>query len=187
MPVFLRALCPLRNPSVKHLLEIFMKGLNIHSKQRGFTLIEVGIALAIGLVIVMGVARSIQLNQEKVQMSQAVNDVNAILVSAVEWRGSANNYQGIAMSQLALPTHLKTAAVAADAANNIAAANATYGVAVNPWGGNYTITSSGANNDSVEITVTGLTGDIPVTLARRFNGNANNTGTTDTTAVITFR
>ena len=186
MPVFLRALCPLRNPSVKHLLEIFMKGLNIHSKQRGFTLIEVGIALAIGLVIVMGVARSIQLNQEKVQMSQAVNDVNTILVSAVEWRGSANNYQGIAMSQLALPTHLKTAAVAAPAAGGTPTA-ATYGIAVNPWGGDYQINSGGNNNDSVLITVTGLTGDIPVTLARRFNGNANATSTTASTAVITFK
>ena len=185
MPVFLRALCPLRNPSVKHVLEIFMKGLSIQSKQRGFTLIEVGIALAIGLVIVMGVARSIQLNQEKVQVSQAVNDVNAILVSAVEWRGSANNYQGIAMSQLALPTHLKTAAVASTAGGSGTAA--TYGIAVNPWGGNYTIASGGTNNDSVEITVTGLTGDIPVTLARRFNGNANAASTTANTAVITFK
>lgn len=52
-----------------------MKPLSIRSKQRGFTLIEVGIALTIGLVIIMGVARGIQAAQEKSVIAQVMDDV----------------------------------------------------------------------------------------------------------------
>ena len=52
-----------------------MKPLSIRSKQRGFTLIEVGIALTIGLVIIMGVARGIQAAQTKSAVAQVVRDI----------------------------------------------------------------------------------------------------------------
>ena len=95
MPVFLRALCPLRNPSVKHVLEIFMKGLSVHSKQRGFTLIEVGIALAIGLLIIVGVANAIQASQDRAKVFALVNQIQAYRAAAVEWKLSNNDYDGI--------------------------------------------------------------------------------------------
>lgn len=94
--MFLRALCPLRNPSVKHVMEIFMKGLSIHSKQRGFTLIEVGIALAIGLVIILGVASAIQASQQRATVFDLVNQVNTIGAAATEWKMNNNHlYTGM--------------------------------------------------------------------------------------------
>ena len=52
-----------------------MRLLSMRSKQRGFTLIEVGIALTIGLVIIMGVARGIQAAQERSVIAQVMDDV----------------------------------------------------------------------------------------------------------------
>ena len=95
MPVFLRALCPLRNPSVKHVLEIFMKGLSIHSKQRGFTLIEVGIALAIGLVIILGVVQAVQNSQRKAATFEVVNQVQTIMAAAFDYKIVNGNYTDI--------------------------------------------------------------------------------------------
>ena len=100
MPVFLRALCPLRNPSVKHVLEIFMKGLSIHSKQRGFTLIEVGIALAIGLVIILGVVEAIQNSQRKAIVFDAVSRVQTIMAAAIEYKIVKGNYTSMTTTTL---------------------------------------------------------------------------------------
>ena len=100
MPVFLRALCPLRNPSVKHVLEIIMKGLSVHSKQRGFTLIEVGIALAIGLVIILGVVEAIQNSQRKAIVFDAVSQVQTIMAAAIEYKIVKGNYTSMSTTTL---------------------------------------------------------------------------------------
>ena len=152
MPVFLRALCPLRNPSVKHVLEIFMKGLSIHSKQRGFTLIEVGIALAIGLVIIMGVARSIQVNQLKLQTAKAVQDVQAILVAAVDFRSGRNDYTGVKIGGMMLGKDIK-------------GGNGN-GTGANPWGGNYTVA---VNGNFVDIGLTNIPNDVGPLLVAKLN------------------
>ena len=78
-----------------------MKGLSIHSKQRGFTLIEVGIALAIGLVIILGVARAIQASQERATVFELVSAVNTIAAAATEYKMSNNHtYEGIDKAKL---------------------------------------------------------------------------------------
>lgn len=73
-----------------------MKGLSVHSKQRGFTLIEVGIALAIGLLIIVGVANAIQASQNRAKVFALVNQVHAYTAAAVEWKLSHDNYDGMA-------------------------------------------------------------------------------------------
>ena len=78
-----------------------MKGLSIHSKQRGFTLIEVGIALAIGLVIILGVARAIQASQERATVFELVSAVNTIAAAATEYKmGHNHTYEGITEENL---------------------------------------------------------------------------------------
>ena len=73
-----------------------MKGLSVHSKQRGFTLIEVGIALAIGLLIIVGVANAIQASQERATVFDLVNQVNTIGAAATEWKMNHNHlYTGM--------------------------------------------------------------------------------------------
>lgn len=78
-----------------------MKGLSIHSKQRGFTLIEVGIALAIGLVIILGVARAVQASQERATVFELVSAVNTIAAAATEYKMSNNHtYKDIDKTKL---------------------------------------------------------------------------------------
>lgn len=78
-----------------------MKGLSIHSKQRGFTLIEVGIALAIGLVIILGVARAIQASQERATVFELVSAVNTIAAAATEYKMSHDHkYDDMATDKL---------------------------------------------------------------------------------------
>ena len=73
-----------------------MKGLSVDSKQRGFTLIEVGIALAIGLLIIVGVANAIQASQERATVFDLVNQVNTIGAAATEWKMNNNHlYNGM--------------------------------------------------------------------------------------------
>ena len=73
-----------------------MKGLSVHSKQRGFTLIEVGIALAIGLLIIVGVANAIQASQERATVFDLVNQVNTIGAAATEWKmNNSHLYNGM--------------------------------------------------------------------------------------------
>ena len=73
-----------------------MKGLSVDSKQRGFTLIEVGIALAIGLVIILGVASAIQASQQRATVFDLVNQVNTIGAAATEWKmNNSHVYTGM--------------------------------------------------------------------------------------------
>lgn len=178
MPVFLRALCPLRNPSVKHVLEIFMKGLSIHSKQRGFTLIEVGIALAIGLVIMLGVARAIQVNQERSQVAQAVQDVQAILQASVDYRGASNAYTGVTMDNLNTNGLLP---------KGIAGSETTKGTGTNPWAGNYTAApkDGDASKHILSITVTNVPTTAGLQLKRKLDAVAS-VSITDKTVTVEF-
>ena len=99
--MFLWALCPLRNPLVKHVLEIVMKSLSRHSKQRGFTLIEVGIALAIGLVIILGVASAIRASQNRATVFDLVNQVQAHTAAAIEYRmANGHSYTGMDQTKM---------------------------------------------------------------------------------------
>ena len=162
-----------------------MKGLSIYSKQRGFTLIEVGIALAIGLVIIMSVARSIQVNQQKLRISQAVTDVNTILVAAVEWRGAKSSYKDINIANLGLPDHLKGGAVAGE--DGAPDTPATYGNDVNPWGGDYEV-SAHTDANHLKIKVKGIPTAITPQLVARFTGTGQSaTKTSDSEADIVFQ
>lgn len=93
--MFLWALCLLRNPLVKHELEIVMKSLNRYSKQRGFTLIEVGIALAIGLVIILGVTATIQATQKKAILHGAITSIQTIMAAATDYSIVNSSYKDI--------------------------------------------------------------------------------------------
>ena len=104
-----------------------MKGLSVHSKQRGFTLIEVSIALAIGLLIIVGVANAIQASQERATVFDLVNQVNTIGAAATEWKMNNN--------------HLYTGMDAADALSDLGYdIDGTVTVAVTNAGVGYTLT-----------------------------------------------
>ena len=77
-----------------------MKGLSIHSKQRGFTLIEVGIALAIGLVIILGVVEAIQNSQRKAIVFDAVSQVQTIMAAGIDYKIVKGNYKGMSTATL---------------------------------------------------------------------------------------
>jgi prepilin-type N-terminal cleavage/methylation domain-containing protein len=104
-----------------------MKGLSVHSKQRGFTLIEVGIALAIGLLIIVGVANAIQASQERATVFDLVNQVNTIGAAATEWKMNNN--------------HLYTGMDATDALKNLGYdIDGTIGITITNNGVGYSLT-----------------------------------------------
>jgi len=139
-----------------------MKGLSTYSKQRGFTLIEVGIALAIGLVIIMGVARSIQVNQEKLDASKAVQDIQAILVAAVDYRAGRTDYKGISFENMLLSTDI------------VGTTAGSLGVGTNPWGGDYTVAVNPDNARQVDIGMTKLSREVGFLLSAKLDPGSVN-------------
>ena len=157
-----------------------MKSLSIHAKQRGFTLIEVGIALAIGIVIMLGVARAIQVNQERTQVAQAVQDVQAILQASVDYRGATNGYIGVNMNQLTTNGLLP---------KGIAGSNTTTkGTGTNPWAGNYTAgpEDTTTNKHILTITVTGVPTSAGNQLAKKLGPIASSAAYAGTTVTVKF-
>ena len=156
-----------------------MKSLSIHAKQRGFTLIEVGIALAIGIVIMLGVARAIQVNQERSQVAQAVQDVQAILQASVDYRGATNGYIGVTMDNLNTNGLLP---------KGIAGTGTTKGAGTNPWAGNYTAApeDTTTNKHILTITVTGVPTSAGNQLAKKLGPIASSAAYAGTTVTVKF-
>ena len=77
-----------------------MKSLSRHSKQRGFTLIEVGIALAIGLVIILGVVQAVQNSQRKAATFDVVTKVQTIMAAAFDYKIVKGDYKSMTSNTL---------------------------------------------------------------------------------------
>ena len=77
-----------------------MKVLSIQSKQSGFTLIEVGIALAIGLVIILGVTSAIQSSQHKASLHSAITQIQTILAASTDYVIQKGSYADISRTKL---------------------------------------------------------------------------------------
>ncbi len=130
-----------------------MKPLSIRSKQRGFTLIEVGIALTIGLVIIMGVARGIQAAQTKSAVAQVIRDLQYIYQGAAEYKTITGSYSGL--------TGLKDLAcygvvdLGAGSTLSCSDGNGSGESGTNLWGSKYTLGVTD-DNDGIDITVPGV-------------------------------
>jgi prepilin-type N-terminal cleavage/methylation domain-containing protein len=124
------------------------------SNQRGLTLIEVMVAIVIGVVIVGLVVQKLSRGDEAKFAKAVFDDIAMVNAAAKSWRGTAYNYAGVTMADL-------TAAEILPAAWG-------NGAGVNPKGGNYTIAPTGANNSQILVTATGLGNGLCASAQRKF-------------------
>lgn len=152
-----------------------MKQMTISTKQRGFTLIEVGIALAIGLAILLGVAKAIQVNQQRSAVGAAVTDIQSILQGAADYRSSRPSYTGLTMTVL-------------NTQKLVPAAIGT-GSGVNPWGGNYTAAPNSGDASKLDITITNVPTGISTQLESKLDPSSdggNGASVSGTTVTVTY-
>ena len=127
-----------------------MKPLSIRSKQRGFTLIEVGIALTIGLVIIMGVARGIQAAQTKSAVAQVIRDLQYIYQGAAEYKTITGSYSGL--EELGDLACYGVVDLGSDPSLTCSGGDGSGESGTNVWGSIYTLQAT-ENSDGIDITV----------------------------------
>ena len=163
-----------------------MKPLSIRSKQRGFTLIEVGIALTIGLVIIMGVARSIQAAQTKSAVAQVVRDLQYIYQGAAEYKTIKGSFSSL--------TGLKDLAcygvvnLGSDPSLTCSGSEGSGESGTNLWGSKYTLGVTD-DKDGIDITVPGVPDRALSLLALQLNADptAEVRMEGDKTIIVTYK
>jgi len=111
------------------------------SRQRGFTLIEIGVVLGIiGFILVSALVAANSVDNAR-KVTQAVHDVANIRAGVVRWKAGRSNYSGLTLKALQDRGYLP--------------GNISTGVGENPWGGNYTLATS-AGNSSYIISLTSM-------------------------------
>jgi len=141
-----------------------LSNIRQRKEQKGFTIIEVLIVLAIAGLIMLIVFLAVPALQRNSRNTQAKNAASSILGAVSEYQ---NNNNG------AMPT---TAAVAADGTVTIGGATGTTSAAAKIQGG-YTVSAS------TTFPGTGTTGAFTVAYGQKCNGNTGFTAANRSTAV----
>ncbi|MFT6905822.1 MAG: type II secretory pathway pseudopilin PulG [Oleiphilaceae bacterium] len=142
------------------------------SKKNGFTFVEVGIAVAIGLTIILGVASGVRTFLQKTDVNDAVRDIQIILQSSADFRSTRPSYTGVSMAVLNAQRLLP------DAIGS--------GVGANPWGGNYTVTANGVDSSKVDIGLSNVPAGISAQLEFKLDPTSDgNNGATVAGTVLT--
>ena len=147
---------------------------HIKKKQKGFTLVELLVAIAIGAVFSLWAYNSISAATGKGNVGRAADVVTTVAAAAVEWRSLRPNFTGVSMTVLAnmdlIPDSLGV------------------GTGTNPWGGNYGIAVNGTNSGQFDITITGITdaGQMASLEDKLDQAIGNNASISGTTVTVTF-
>ncbi len=152
-----------------------MKTSFLSRRERGFTFLEVMIALSLGMIAIMAVAKGIQSITTRSNVSVAVTDIQYILQASVSWRASQTSYSGISMSVLENQGLLPSAIGS--------------GSGTNPWGGNYTVTANASNGNLLDIALSNVASDAgaqAVTLLQKTSYNANSASYSGGTLSVTY-
>lgn len=142
-----------------------MKKLNRKSS-RGFTLIELMVALVILGVLIAALQPLFSRGNDSKNSKIIVDDIMEINAAAKAFKGSANDYTGLSLANLITNGLLEA------------------GAATNPVAGTYTAAPSGAN---VLITATGMTTGMCDTVRRRLVNGAVSATCAAGTISVTYR
>jgi len=116
--------------------------LNSKARQGGFTLLEVGLALVVAMLVIAAAAMAFTTQRDRAEVKSAVDGVNSLYSGAQDWAITRPNFTGVScavlIAQNLLPPLL---------------GNCT---AANPWGGNYTVAANATNAARVDITLTNV-------------------------------
>jgi type II secretory pathway pseudopilin PulG len=119
-----------------------MRDFRSMKKQGGFTLLEVGLAVVIALLVIAAAAMAFTTQREKAAVKSAVEGVNYIYQAAQDWASTRPNFTGVNCAILVAQNLLPSAL--GDCTGD------------NPWGGNYTVAVNGGSSASVNITLTNV-------------------------------
>lgn len=108
-------------------------------KQKGLTIIELSLGLAVVLVLALLALRGWNSMQLTKDVSAGVNTINQVYASAQNWRSSRTSFTGVSM------TVLDNLSLTPDAIGD--------GTGANPWGGDITISAAAGNPSQVTITM----------------------------------
>lgn len=108
-------------------------------KQKGLTIIELSLGLAVVLVLALLALRGWNSMQLTKDVSAGVNTINQVYASAQNWRSSRTSFTGVSM------TVLDNLSLTPDAISD--------GTGTNPWGGDITISAAAGNPSQVTITM----------------------------------
>jgi type II secretory pathway pseudopilin PulG len=115
-------------------------GATLPRHQGGFTLMEIGLALLVSILVVAAVLGAFSAQRQKSQVQQTVTNMGALSEAAFNWAGTRPNFTGVSCSILS------TYGVLPPAVGQCTGANA--------WGGDYTVAANAANASHLDVTVT---------------------------------
>jgi Tfp pilus assembly protein PilV len=122
---------------------IEMRGFQgLKSKQKGMSLIEVGLAIVVALIVIAAASALFSTQREKAHVKAAVEGVNYMYQAAQDWASVRPNFTGVSCAVLTAQSLLPQ--ILGDCTGD------------NPWGGNYTVAVNGTNAARVNITLTGV-------------------------------
>lgn len=154
-----------------------MKNLTDANRQRGMTLVELGIVLLVISLVVLGIyAKATSINQEA-NVQRAVDDSILLLTKAALYRSETGSY-----ADLADIVTLNTQGYVTDPINT--------GTAQNPWGLDYDLEAVDDNDNQVQLTITTDRNETCTRMMNVMNGLVNNqvaeNGVTCDEAVLTI-
>jgi type II secretory pathway pseudopilin PulG len=128
--------------------------------QKGFTLIEAGMAIVIALLVIAAAVAAFSAQRLKAQVRSATSDVGSIYQAAQDWASTRANFTGVNCANLA--------------ANNQLPKNVGNCTGTDPWGGNYTVNPNAANSGQVDINVTAVPAGAGQQLVDKFSNSSAN-------------
>jgi prepilin-type N-terminal cleavage/methylation domain-containing protein len=124
-----------------------MKELRKINNKKGFTIIEMVIALVIISVILLVVVPMGQAATDNSRIANGIASIKAIQTAAVQWANDNGGvYTGITFDKLAGSAGATTAYLPAQFT----------ATSTNPWGGNYTVAVDANNAEQVDIAMTAV-------------------------------
>jgi len=112
------------------------------ARQRGFTLLEVGLAVVVSMLVIAAAAMAFTTQRAKASVKSAVEGVNYIYQASQDWASTRPNFTGVSCAALV--------------AQNLLPQVLGSCTGTNPWGGNYTVAVNGSNSARVDITLTNV-------------------------------
>lgn len=119
-----------------------VRGISMMKKQKGFTLLEVGLAIVVALLVIAAAAMAFTTQREKAQVKAAIEGINYVYQAAQDWAATRPNFTGVSCAVLTSQNLLPN--IVGDCTGD------------NPWGGNYTVAVNSGNSARVTITLTNV-------------------------------
>lgn len=149
--------------------------MKLHNKkQKGFTLIEVLVAIAIAAIATIAVGSTIERANVASLTAQLVDDISLVRGQAVVYRGANLAYTGTTIASMA--------AIGLFDASDVDATGL-----LSPTGGHYTAAVNGTNTNELDITADGIEDEVCEGLIHRFTESSVSATCATGTFTLTVR